>query len=261
MSIKANEDPRSKRELLEKIDQLCSRLDEAEQTLDAIRSGDVDALVVAGPHGDQVFSLSGAERTYRLIVETMNEAALTVALDETILFCNARFCDLVKVPMSNTTGQKLSAFFAPAQHHLLRMLMDTAQAGSVKQRLMLRAADGARVSVQIAASLLVADGLISICMVATDLTELEAQTNSIRVMREQQQSLEETSADLQREIMERRRAEEELQKAHIELELRVRERTGELSKANKKLTHEIEERKKAEGSLQGTYAEIKHLKD
>ncbi len=98
MSDNANKDTRTQRELLEEIEELRTRLDEAEQTLDAIRSGDVDALVVSGPHGDQIFSLTGAERTYRLIVETMNEAALTVGLDETILFCNKRFCDLVKTP-------------------------------------------------------------------------------------------------------------------------------------------------------------------
>jgi hypothetical protein len=80
MSVKSNEAPRTKAELLAENEGLRARLDEAEQTLDAIRSGDVDALVVSGPHGDQVFSLTSAERTYRLIVETMNEAALTVSL-------------------------------------------------------------------------------------------------------------------------------------------------------------------------------------
>ena len=99
MNVKANEDPRTKRELLEEVEQLRGLLSEAEQTLDAIRNGDVDALVVTGPHGDQVFSLTSVERAYRVIVETMNEAALTVALDGRILFCNQRFCDLVKARM------------------------------------------------------------------------------------------------------------------------------------------------------------------
>jgi PAS domain S-box-containing protein len=296
MSVTVNDDSRTKRELLEEIEQLRGRLDEAEQILDAIHCGDVDALVVTGPHGDRVFSLTGAEQAYRLIVETMNEAALTVDLDEMILFCNQRFSDLVKTPLSNTIGQKLTAFVAPAQHPPLRMLLADALAGSVQRRLTLRAGDGAAVSVQIAGSPLESGALTSICLVATDLTELESQADSIRVMREQQQALEESRAelqaannllcdarraalnimedavaahgkteeaiaDLQREIVERERVEEELQKAHDELELRVRDRTGELRKANARLLKEIEERKLAEESLRGAFAEIKQLKD
>jgi len=161
---------------------------------------------------------------------------------------------------------------------------------------MLRAATGSLLSVQISASLLVADDLTSICLVATDLTELEAKTNSIRVMRNQKQKLEESRSDLQvansllndsrraalnmmedavaahrkikeasielqSEIVERRRAEDELQKAHAEMESRVRERTGELSQANHQLIHEIGERSKAEKSLRGTFLEIQQLKD
>jgi len=63
MDVKAHENPRTKRELLEEIEKLRGRLSEAEQTLDAIRSGDVDALVVTGPRGDQIFSLASVDRT------------------------------------------------------------------------------------------------------------------------------------------------------------------------------------------------------
>lgn len=197
MSAKANVDPRTKKALLEEIEQLRTRLDEAEQTLDAIRSGEVDALVVAGPHGDQVFSLTGSERTYRLIIETMNEAALTVGTDETILFCNQRFCDLMKIPMQYATGQKITTFVPTAQQRSMRMLLDDVQTGPAKRRLTLRAIDGSPVSVQLAANLFVTDTQTSICLVASDLTELEAQAGSIRVLREQQQALEESKAELE----------------------------------------------------------------
>jgi len=52
--------------------------------------------------------------------------------------------------------------------------------------------------------------------------------------------------ELNREINERRKAEEALRKAHDELEERVRERTAELTRANESLESEIAERKRAE---------------
>jgi PAS domain S-box-containing protein len=195
--IENSPDQRTKVQLLEEIEQLSVRLDEAEQTLNAIRSGDVDALVVTGPQGDQVFSLTGAERTYRLIIETMNEAALTVDLAGTILFCNQRFSSLMKSSMAEIISRKLSNYVALAQQSTLQQLLANAQFGPVQQRLTLRASDGCAVSVKLAASPLVDSGNSSICLVASDLTELEEQANSIRVLFEQQQALEEKTIELQ----------------------------------------------------------------
>ena len=62
------------------------RLEEAEETLRAIRTGKVDALVVSGPQGDQVYSLKGAEQPYRVFVEAMNEGAVTLGPEGTILY-------------------------------------------------------------------------------------------------------------------------------------------------------------------------------
>ena len=50
-------------------------------------------------------------------------------------------------------------------------------------------------------------------------------------------------------IIERTRAEDALRQAHLELETRVEERTGELAEANEKLRQQIEERKLVEQAL------------
>jgi len=42
---------------------------ETEETLRAILSGEVDGLVVSTPEGDRVFTLSGADYPYRIMVE------------------------------------------------------------------------------------------------------------------------------------------------------------------------------------------------
>jgi PAS domain S-box-containing protein len=283
--LKNSRDSRTKAALLEEIDQLRARLDDAEQILDAIRSGEVDALVVAGPQGDQIFSLTGAERTYRLIIETMNEAALTLDLAGTILFCNQRFAGLVKSPIAEIIGRKLTNFVALAQKSPLQQLLADAQAGPVQRSLKFRAADGAAVPVQLAAGPLLDVGSTSICLVASDLTELEEQADSIRVLLAHHQALEESKNDLQaanaalhqsrlaalnvsedaitarrqaeelsahleREVTERLHAEEELNKVNEGLETLVSTRTQELADIIEKLRLEIADRKTAEERVQ-----------
>lgn len=190
-TMKSN-DSRTKAQLLEEMEQLRARLDEAEQTLQAIRSGEVDALVVEGPQGERVFSLTGAEHIYRVIAETMHEAAFTVDLDGTILFCNQRFSDLMKTPMNEAVGRKVTAFVSRPQEQPLEKLLADVQKGPVQRRLTLRASDGAVVPVQLAASLISEDSSTSICLLASDLTEIEASAKSIRILREHQQAVEES---------------------------------------------------------------------
>ena len=66
---------RSRQELMAEIESLRARLEESEETLRAIGNGEVDAFVVSGAEGMRVFTLKGAEQPYRILVETMNEAA------------------------------------------------------------------------------------------------------------------------------------------------------------------------------------------
>src|SRR5574340_729105 len=76
-----------------------SRLAEAQETLQAIREGGVDALVVATPEGQRVFTLQGADQTYQTIVEQMQEGAITLVEDGHINYCNQRFAEMVRRPL------------------------------------------------------------------------------------------------------------------------------------------------------------------
>ena len=77
------------------LERLRRRLREAEDTINAIRDGHVEALVVHAPEGEQIYTLRSADQPYRLIVEQMREGALTLAADGTILYCNQRFAELI----------------------------------------------------------------------------------------------------------------------------------------------------------------------
>ena len=88
---------RTHSELLLENEELRARLEEAEETLRAIRNHEVDALMVEGPEGEQVFTLKGAEQPYRIIVEAMGEGAVTdrTGRDRALLY-NRRFAEIIE---------------------------------------------------------------------------------------------------------------------------------------------------------------------
>src|SRR5262245_51256434 len=93
------------------IDELRRRLEEAEDTLRAIRSGEVDALVIQQPgDAEGIYTLESADRPYRTLVEEMEEAAVTLTASGDILYCNRRFARLVDTPMGRIRGGAISRF-------------------------------------------------------------------------------------------------------------------------------------------------------
>jgi PAS domain S-box-containing protein len=166
-------DTKRKDKHLLQIEELRMRLEEAEETLRAIRKGEVDALVVSGPQGDQVYTLKGAEQPYRVYVETMNEGAVTLGPDGTILYCNNRFGELVKEPIERIIGSKIVRFIAPTDTLSFESAFQSGRKGNSKVEILLKAGDGqlTLTPVHLSLSPLETDDVPCICMVVMDLTE------------------------------------------------------------------------------------------
>jgi PAS domain S-box-containing protein len=210
--------PKREQELQRRNEELQARLAEAEETLRAIREGEVDALVVSGAGGDQIFALVGADSIYRMIVETMKEAAFTVTFDETILFCNAQFCQFVKRPPEHVVGRPLLEFVAEDSRATAASLLTAAQEQSVKQRLVFQASDGEQLPAHISATLLSQPDGPSICVVASDLRELENSTELIQQLRRQRMALEITEEELRVQNEHLRAAQAELARSNRDLD-------------------------------------------
>jgi len=105
--IKINE------QLLIENEQIRSRLAEAEETLNAIHSGEVDAIVVSGPDNDQIYALTSSETTYRIFIEEMSEGAATLSDNGNILFCNHKLAELVNEPIEDMINSSFRRFIAP----------------------------------------------------------------------------------------------------------------------------------------------------
>lgn len=168
--------------LEQRLSDLQRRLDEALHTLDAIQNGSVDAVVVNGPRGTQLFTLESPDHPFRTFVEGMQEGALTLAGDGQILYANAFFAGLVGRPASEVVGAELSGFVAAPQRGSVALLVEQGLHGTVKHTLRLETPSGAA-PVQITLSPLTQGDFPTCCAVVVDLRERE-QAERARAARE-----------------------------------------------------------------------------
>lgn len=160
------------------------RLADAEETLRAIRSGEVDSVMVAGKEDAQVFTLDGAERAYRFLIEAMNEGALTLTTDKMILYANQSFARMVKWPLEQVAGGSFRRFLSAADGVTLRALMKKAAKDGTQIHMFLHAGDGSQLPVQISIRPLAREGRhpVTIGMVVTDLTESRRTEELLRAL-------------------------------------------------------------------------------
>jgi PAS domain S-box-containing protein len=104
-------------------EELKVRLAEAEEALAAIRNGEVDAIVVSGEAGEKVFSLTSAETPYRILIEEMEEGAVTLNEEGVILYCNKRFITMTGLAAGTITGNPLSSFIDVEDHPRFKALL------------------------------------------------------------------------------------------------------------------------------------------
>ena len=124
-------------ELYAEIAELKMQLEEAHDTIEAIRTGQVDALVVQGEDGHQLYTLKSADQTYRVFIEKMNEGALTLNRDGTILYCNSRFAEMVMADLSKVVGMSFLDFVVEEQKESFKKIIEGAWSSDIKGEVLL----------------------------------------------------------------------------------------------------------------------------
>ncbi len=167
----------SKKDLLAANAELRARLEEAEETLRAIRQGEVDAIVATGPEGEQVYTLKGADHSYRVLVETINEGTATVlASGGTVVYANRLLADMLKKPLEKFIGSCFCDFVPRAERHWFEALLAKARQEASRGEIRLQAADGTLVPAYLSLSSMSLETVPdAICMAVTDLTEQKRQ--------------------------------------------------------------------------------------
>ena len=156
----------------ESADDLRARLAEAEETLRAIRSGEVDALVVSTSDGDRVFTLRGADEPYRIMLEQMSEGAASLSGDRVLLYANRRLAELLAVSLSTMVGSPIERFIAAEDSARLAELF-ASQEGEMRGsgEFTFLTGDRRRIRAQVSVTRLPETTGQGWSMVATDITE------------------------------------------------------------------------------------------
>jgi PAS domain S-box-containing protein len=151
--------------------ELLARLKTAEETLRAIQSGEVDALMVSGRRGEQVVSLKGGEPAYRMLVEAMSEGAATLSRNGDVLYCNRRFAELISRPQERMIGMAFQSLVVKAERDRFEALLAKAQRAVAKGEFSLRCRDGSLVAVNLSLNRFRGYKGHALGMVITDLSE------------------------------------------------------------------------------------------
>lgn len=154
---------------------LLARLKIAEDTLRAIQSGEVDALMVSGRRGTKVVSLKGGEPAYRLLVEAMSEGAATLSPNGALLYCNRSFAELIRRPRARLIGVELRSLVAQPERDRLDAILAEAQRAATKGGVNLRCRDGTLIPVQVSVDRLRPYHGQALGMVVTDLSDQKRQ--------------------------------------------------------------------------------------
>ena len=160
------------------LEELRTRLRAAEDTLRALRAGEVDALVVTQAGDEQVVTLQGADLPYRILLDQMYAGAVTLTPQGVIVYCNQRFADIVRTPLERVIGSVLHRFVPPTEHQALAALLEPANEDRTKSDLAFLAGDGTPVPVSVTFAPLRLAGTTSVSGVigvVVDVTEQKRQ--------------------------------------------------------------------------------------
>jgi PAS domain S-box-containing protein len=97
--------------LLAEIASLKEELYESNGIVEAIKQGDVDALVLNNNGVAELYSLETADYTFRLLIEKFGQGALSISRNGLILYCNDYFAKLVGTPSEKIIGKYLYEYF------------------------------------------------------------------------------------------------------------------------------------------------------
>lgn len=197
--------------LEQEIENLSQKLEEANDAIEAVRSGQVDALIVKDKNGHQLYTLKSADQTYRVFIERMVEGAITLNEKGIILYSNSRFASMMKLPLSKIIGSYFEAFVPNEYRQIFDELVEKGWREESKGEIYLVTGNQELVPFLVSLTTLKLEDRTALSLILTDLTLQKNIEKELKDKNEQLQAAQIFTAQL-----------------NNQLEGKVKERTKEL---------------------------------
>lgn len=158
----------SKQQLVEEVQKINGELQEAREVISAIQHGEVDAVVVHRDKGEQVYVLDDVNITYRRMIEEMNEGAIILNSEYSVLYCNKAFADLINCHVASVTSKPITNFINPGFVEFFQNISGNDIQTPVRRSIKLKDASGKNIPVFISLHKIMLAGIKTLMMTVTD---------------------------------------------------------------------------------------------
>lgn len=187
-------------ELLGQNQELQRQLDEANEAIEAIRTGQVDALIVKAGSAHEIYTLKSADQTYRVFIEKMAEGAVTLDDKGIILYSNLRFALMLGLPLEKVIGAKFESFVPPAFREGFLSLIKSGWLAETKGEVSLNNVHQQEIPFLLSLNTLPLNGEDTLSIILTDLTSQKETESQLKLQNEQLKEARQKAEDLNNEL-------------------------------------------------------------
>jgi len=184
---------------LSRIEDLESRLAEAEGLIDAIKAGEVDAFAFSNGEQHEIFTLQSGDYAYRVMVENINEGAINLSEDNLVVYTNKGFYQMLGLSYEKVIGCTITDFIHPGSLRIFNQLLSAASKGQSRGEINLQAGNKT-IPVYISLTSL-QPTLPTVGMIVTDLSEKKQNEKDLEIQKERERKINESQKELQELVL------------------------------------------------------------
>ena len=167
------------------LEELRLQLQEANNAIEAIRNGEVDAVVVRAGEEHKLYTLQSADHTYRVFIEKMKEGAITLSRDGIILYSNSQFASLVGLPLPQVIGLPIIEFIPRQFHDVFKKIVDEGWHSDGRGEIVFKNKNNEFIPFQLSITSLELEGGEALSMILTDLTSQKENEKQLNLKNQQ----------------------------------------------------------------------------